>query len=190
MKTTPLLSAVFAIAAALAIPAQAESDPIETRVIEENDGSRTLVHEAVIDADLAAVWATLSTEDGWKAWGPNFARFDLRHGGSIETSYHEDAMAGDPRNIRHRIIAFVPERLIAIRVEYAPPGGPVDPKILKEMWGVYELEPLSEGHTRLRITGLGYGKDKESSQLLDFFIAGNAYSIELLRRNLKSETAD
>ncbi|QYJ07685.1 SRPBCC family protein [Qipengyuania flava] len=182
MRLAAIATALFALSA----PALAADDPVEARVVEESDGSRTLVHEAVIDAPLADVWATLSTEDGWKAWGPTYARFDLRNGGSIESGYHEGASAGDPRNIRHRILAVVPERLLAIRVEYAPADGPVDPALFADMWGVYELEPLADGRTRLRITGLGYGADEGSSRLLEFFKAGNVYSIGMLRRNLEA----
>ena len=161
--------------------------PVHSNVIEESDGTRTLVHVAEVDAPIADVWATLTTPDGWKMWGPSFAVFDLRLGGSIETGYHEGAYAGDPQNIRHRILAIVPERLIALKVEQAPARGPVNMDMLASMWGVYELEPLGVDRTRMTITGLGYGSDDASLRMLEFFKAGNAYSIELLKKNLSND---
>lgn len=176
--------ALAAVALALAIPALSQQSNVAVEVVEESDGTSTLIHEAVIDAPPGRVWATLSTVDGWKMWGPQFAQFDLRIGGSIETAYHADATAGDDRNIRHRILALVPERMIALKVEQVPAGGPVDPALLENIWAVYELEPLADGTTQLRISGLGYGNDDASQQLLGFFKSGNVYSIELLQKNL------
>lgn len=180
------MKCLYAAALALATPGLAAAPDITAEVIEENDGTRTLVHEAVIDAPVGDVWATLSTEAGWKMWGPRFAHFDLRHGGSIETGYHEGADRGDPRNIIHRIIAFAPERMIALQVVQAPEGGPADPAAVKQVWGVYELEPLGENRTRLRISGVGYGSDEASTRILEFFKAGNVYSIELMKQNIAS----
>lgn len=178
---------LIALSLALAAPAVANSSDIASTIVEESDGTRTLVHEAVIDAPVELVWWTLSTEEGWKSWGPGFAHFDLRHGGSIETGYHDGVERGDPRNIRHRIIAFVPERLLAIQVEHVPAGGPVDIEAVKAVWGVYELEPIGENRTRLRISGVGYGPDEASSQILEFFKSGNVYSINLMRQNLAAK---
>ena len=180
---------ILITALALASPALAQDSDIKAEVIEQADGTRTLVHEAMIDAPVSAVWAALSTEDGWKDWGPKFAQFDLRLGGTIETAYHDGATPGDPQNIIHRIIAFVPERMLALKLEQAPANGPVDMETVKDVWGVYELEPIGEDMTRLRISGVGYGADEASSQILEFFKIGNSYSIELLKRNLAASGA-
>lgn len=188
--TVRLAAALALLATALAQPLAAKESAIAADVIEESDGTRTLVHEALIDAPVEAVWATLSTEEGWKSWGPKFAKFDFRQGGSIETGYHDGAKAGDAQNIRHRILAIVPERLIALRVEQVPEGGPVDMAVLEPLWGVYELEAEGENSTRLKISGIGYGADEASARMLDFFKSGNVYSIELLRRNLAVSTSD
>lgn len=184
-----LAAAAASIACILAAPVAADDSNISSEVIEQEDGTRTLVHDAVIDAPASAVWAALSTAEGWKMWGPKFAYFDLRLGGRIETGYHDNARLGDPQNIVHRIIAFVPERMIALQVAQAPKNGPVDIELIKQVWGVYELEPLGDNRTRLRISGVGYGSDEASSQILEFFKSGNVYSIEMLRRNLAAQFA-
>ncbi|XUU61059.1 SRPBCC family protein [Erythrobacter sp. HA6-11] len=183
------IATALAIAAVLVAPVSAFGQETKSEVIEENDGTRTLIHEAVIDAPVADVWASLSTEEGWKMWGPSKAWFDLRLGGSIETSYYPDAVQGDPRNIVHRIIAFVPERMMALQVVQAPENGPVSLETIKQTWGVYELEPISEIQTRMRIIGLGYGSDETSSRMIEFFKTGNVYSINLLKKNLADARA-
>ena len=177
-----IAAAMFALA--VFTPAAANTNDVTSTIVEESDGTRTLIHEVQIDAPVELVWWTLSTADGWTTWGPRFAHFDLRHGGLIETGYHEGAERNDPRNIKHRIIAFVPQRMLAIQVEHAPAGGPVDIEAIKNVWGVYDLEPLGEDRTLLRISGVGYGSDEASSQILEFFKSGNVYSINLMRRNL------
>ena len=182
--TIRIAPALAVLAFALTQPLAADESGIRAEIVEESDGTRTLVHEAVIDAPIDTVWATLSTAEGWKNWGPKFAEFDFRTGGSIETGYHDNAKPGDAQNIRHRILAIVPERLIALKVEQVPEGGPVDLAVFEPTWGVYELSAVDEQRTRLRISGYGYGPDDASSRMLEFFKTGNVYSIELLRRNL------
>ncbi|TNE49655.1 MAG: SRPBCC domain-containing protein [Sphingomonadales bacterium] len=178
------MAASAALAFAVSSPLAAASDDIDASIVENEDGSRTLIHEAVIDAPVSRVWASFTTQEGWKNWGPKFARIDLRQGGTIESSYHADTAVGDPRNILHRIIAMVPERMIAMRLERVPEGGPVSEEVMAATWVVYELEPAGEARTRLRILGLGYQQGEEFDRVIGFFHSGNAYSIELLRKNL------
>ncbi|GAA4044508.1 SRPBCC family protein [Parerythrobacter jejuensis] len=184
MTIRSIWAALVLAALSVASPIAAQGPDVLSRVVEETDGTRTLIHEATIDAPVDAVWATLSTADGWKAWGPREAWFDFRIGGSIETSYVAGAAPGDAQNIQHRILAYVPERMIALEVIKVPEGA-FEPGVLDGMWGVYELEPLENGKTRLRILGLGYKSDETSSRILEFFKSGNAYSIRMLEQNLK-----
>lgn len=176
-----LAAMLSACTLAVATPALAEEPPVEASIVEHPDGLRTLVHEAVIDASPAQVWATLATEEGWKSWGVAFAKVDLRPSGTIETGYYPDTSAGDPRNIVHRILTLVPEQLMVTRVEQVPEGGPIDPAILEPMWAVYELEPLPGGQTLLRISGHGYGEGEDYDGMLAFFRRANIASIEMMR---------
>ncbi|ABC64296.1 SRPBCC family protein [Erythrobacter litoralis] len=185
MTLKTLRQAVALAALVAAAPAAANEAAITSSVVAENDGTRTLIHDAVVEAPVADVWASLSTAKGWKAWGPKEAWFDFRIGGSIETSYSEGAQPGDAQNIRHRILAFVPERMIALGIEKVPDGA-FEPGVLDGMWSVYELEPIDEDTTGLRIIGLGYKADEASSRMLEFFKSGNAYSIRMLERNLQA----
>lgn len=187
MRSHAFLTLLATATCALGTAAPALAQDVKAEVIEQQDGTRTLVHEAIIEAPLARVWATFTTEEGWKDWGPKFAMMDVRPGGSIESSYFADAGSGDARNILHRILAIVPERMIAMRLERVPEGGPVSKKVMAETWVVYELTPLGDNRTQLRILGLGYGEGEDFDRVVQFFHSGNTYSIELLRKNIAAQ---
>jgi uncharacterized protein YndB with AHSA1/START domain len=90
------------------------------------------------------VWEAFSTLEGWKSWGVAFAEMDIRPGGTIESSYMPDAEAGDPNNIVHRILAMIPNRLMVMRIEQAPAGGPVGKDVFDRLWSVYEIAAMRE----------------------------------------------
>ena len=182
------LTALSALLLAYAGPLAAQTDEreITAEIVEHHGGERTLIHEATIEAPVARVWEAFTTVEGWRSWGVQFAEMDVREGGLIETGYFPDAVAGDPRNIKHRILAIIPERLMVTRIEQAPEGGPIDPEMLARMWSVYELEPLGNERTRLRISGHGYEPGERFDRILGFFEQGNIASIAQMRRVMEA----
>lgn len=180
-----LTMAAAALAVASFAPGvSANAQDINSSITEEADGTRTLVHESIIDVPIAQLWESFTTVEGWKLWGPQEAWIDLRLGGTIESSYTAGAEPGDPTNIVHRILAMVPERMIATRLDRIPEGGPVPASVMQATWAVYEMEPVDDERTRLRITGLGYLPGEEFDRVIGFFESGNTYSIQLLQANI------
>lgn len=177
-----ILSILSAFALVLtATPAQADDRAIEAEVVEHEDGTRSLVHTAIIDAPPEKVWEAFSTLEGWQSWGVAFAVMDVRTGGLIESGYAPDATEGDPRNIRQRILVMIPNRLMVLRIEQAPQGGPVDPEVLGRLWSVFELEPLEDGRTRLTASGHGYRPGQPDDGIIAFFTEGNKAAIGMMR---------
>lgn len=184
----PLWSFLLALSLAVA-PAAAHADDraVEVEVVDHDDGTRTLAHSAIVDAPPEKVWEAFSTREGWKSWGVAFAEMDVRVGGTIESGYVPGAEAGDPRNIVHRILALVPNRLMVTRVEKAPEGGPVGMDVLGRLWAVYELEELDEGRTRLTISGHGYRDGQPDDGIIAFFEQANTASIEMMRTAIEAQ---
>lgn len=134
----------------------------------------------VIDAPRAKVWAAYTTKEGLESWGVAHASVDLKLGGLMRTHYDPKGKLGDAKTIENEIIAFDPERMIALRVQRAPEGFPF-PKAVKSIWHVVYFEDAGEGRTRITCKGLGYGSDAESVKMRGFFEKGNEHTLAELK---------
>ncbi len=99
----------------------------------------------------------------------------------IETSYDANAKPGDPANIHNKVLSYLPYRMLSIQAVKAPPGFP-HAELLPNLHSVFEFEPVGENHTRVIISGVGYGKGEGYDQLLEFFRQGNAWTFGALHK--------
>lgn len=83
------------------------------------------------------------------------AEGDLRIGGEIRTHYKPDGQLGDAEGIVNEILAFEPERMLAIRVKRAPASLP-NRDALAGAWRVLYFSPAGENMTHVRVVGPGY----------------------------------
>lgn len=139
-----------------------------------------LVHEGVIKAPVAEVWKAFSTPEGFKAFGVAHCDIDLSIGGLIRTHYDPKGVLGDEGTIQNQIIAFEPERMMALRIHTPPKNFPFV-NAWRSAWSVFTLTDLGDGRTHLRMAGLGYGSDEESQRMRAFFKAGNDWSMKKLQ---------
>jgi uncharacterized protein YndB with AHSA1/START domain len=185
-----LMSALLLMVLPPAAQAKQQSEaPVALTVIEERDGTRTLVHSVIIRAPVDKVWAAFATAEGWRSWAVPFAQVDFRVGGIIETSYDPAAKTGAANNIQNKILAYVPGRMLAFQAVKAPQGFPGAAQ-LPSLWNVAELEMLKDNRTRVRLSSLGYGRDAGPELLFQFFKQGNAESLALLQKSLEQAPVD
>ncbi len=155
----------------------------------EADGDRVLQLSIVVKASPAQVWDAFTTAEGYRAWVAPVAAVDLRIGGDIEASYDPAAKIGGPDNIRNRIVAYVPQRLLSFRNVQAP-------KALKhrELFGdtvtTLEIEDLGAGRSRVSLTSVGYAAGEGFDFLFRHFEWGNAYSLNELRKRFETGPID
>lgn len=142
------------------------------------DGTHLLVNEAVVDAAPADVWAAISTAEGWTRWAVPVAWAPA--GDTIETSYTPTASPGDPSTIRQQVLIRVPLRLMVFRTVKAPERFP-DFDTYAKVVSAFELEPVGEGRTRVRLTGTNYADTEAGRRLLGFFEKGNQVSLDALK---------
>jgi hypothetical protein len=153
------------------------------------DGSRVLRHGITVPAPAAEVWEALTTTEGVRSWAVPVAEVDFRLGGVWESSYRPDARIGDPANIRNRFIAYLPMRMVAIQIDRAPPGFP-HADLLPELFTVIELEALAPDRTQVTISMVGFRQGDGYDILHRHFDAGNAWSLEQLRKRFAEGPVD
>lgn len=140
--------------------------------------------EGIIDAPVAEVWAAWTTKAGLQSWLAPKADIDLRVDGLMRTQYDAKGTLGDAGTIQNRILCFDPERLLAIRVAKAPDNFPFR-DLVGQMWSVLYFTPVDAGRTQLRIVGLGFGDDEDSRKMKDFFVRGNAFTLQQLQQRFR-----
>lgn len=177
--------------AAFALPAAVPALAQNVAVSEQRDpaGTHILSHQVIIPARPDAVWAAISTAEGWRTWAAPVARSLDGAPDVIETSYTPTAQPNDPTTIHQQVLARVPNRLFVFRTVKAPAGFPHF-DAYRQVVSIFELTPEGEAATRVRLTGTNYADTDAGRQLLGFFRAGNQVSLEQLRERFERGPID
>lgn len=135
------------------------------------------VTEGFINLPVAEVWKLFTTTEGYKQTGVAHAEVDLRIGGSIRSHYDPKGRLGDAETIVNEILAYEPERMLALRVSQAPASFPHRDAIAGT-WTVMYFIPAGADMTQVKVVGLGYTDDPESQALRRFFETGNRATLD------------
>jgi uncharacterized protein YndB with AHSA1/START domain len=181
----PLITALaLALMATPAMAAETFPDVRNTSTVDAG-GSRVLQLSIDLNAPLKAVWDAFADAPTVRRWSAPLAIIDLKQGGSMEESYNAKAQAGDPENIRHDIVAYVPGQLIVFRNTNAPSGLP-GREFYKRVVSILQVQDLGGGRTRLMISQTGYAPGPEFDKLYAFFQEDNAELMEALKSALEN----
>jgi uncharacterized protein YndB with AHSA1/START domain len=177
-----LLLAAFAVVTGLgAGPAALAASAVVDGSRAESDGTRTLHLSIEVGAPVADVWKALTTSEGWRTWAAPVAQVDFRLGGIIETSFDLAGAPGAPGNIRNQIVAFLPQRMFAIRNVQAPPKTSFDVPTFQSLHTVVLVEPAGAARTRVTFVQPGYQAGEPWDTVYKHFAWGNAFTLDLLK---------
>lgn len=139
------------------------------------------VTEGFINASTAEVWRLFTTAEGYKLTGVAHADVDLKIGGVIRAHYDPKGRLGDPETISNEILAYEPERMLAIRIKQAPASFP-HREAIDGTWTVIYMNPAGADMTQVRIIGLGYTDAPQSQAMRKFFADGNRWTLDHLAK--------
>jgi len=168
---------------ALAEPAAAP-DVVDSSYVTD-DGARNLQQSIVIDAPVAVLWKAFVDPVEIRRWSSPVAAIDLRVGGSLEASYDPTRKIGDPDNIKHRIITFIPQRLIVFQNIQAPHELPNADRFQRTVV-VLQYDALGPQRTRVTLSCTGFATDPASAQIYAFFQKDNAEALEKMKRTYEA----
>jgi uncharacterized protein YndB with AHSA1/START domain len=174
---------------AVAGAAAAQTPEVDDCSRVEADGTRSLCQEIVLPAPRAEVWALFASTEGLASWVAPVIAIDLSIGGLWEASYDPAAQLGDAANIHNRVISYLPERMLSVRIERAPPGFPHLEDAVRT-WSVVEFEEVDALRTRVRVWGLGYGHGPGFDALYGHFEQGNLWTLQRLFRRVREGPLD
>ena len=166
-----------------AVAAEKYPDVRDTSML-DSEGSRILQLSIDLDAPPKAVWDAFMDAPTVRRWSARLAVIDLRQGGTMEESYSAEAKVGDPENIRHEIIAYVPGQMAVFRNTNAPSQLP-GREFYKRVVSVVQVQDLGSGRSRLSISQTGYAKGPGFDKLYTFFSEDNAWEMEQLKAELE-----
>lgn len=139
------------------------------------------VTEGFVNAPVAEVWRLFTTAEGYKATGVDKAEVDLRVGGTVRAHYDPQGTLGDPETLVNEILAYEPERMLAIRLQKPPASFKFAPA-QEGTWTVIYFTPSGADMTHVRIVGLGYRDDEQSQALRRFFAEGNRSTLDRIAK--------
>jgi uncharacterized protein YndB with AHSA1/START domain len=178
------LAAVAALSLSFACAAAAQPsktpDVANTSFV-TSDGAKTLQQSVVVRAPVAVIWKAMVDPAEFKRWNAAVMAIDLRVGGTMESSYDPARPIGDPDNIKHRIVTFLPERLIVFQNIHAP-RELAHADLFQRTVTVFQCEPLGPGRTRVTISVTGWSPDPVSAQLYAFFQRDDAQILEKMKQ--------
>ena len=140
-----------------------------------------LVHEGIVNAPLAQVWAAFTTKAGLESWMVAHAEIDLRVGGVMKTQHDAKDTVDGPGAIANTILSYEPMRMLSMRVQKFPQGFPF-PHAITQMWTMVYFESQGENATRIREVCLGFTAEEESRKMREFFNYNNAVTLDLLQK--------
>lgn len=139
------------------------------------------VTEGFINTSPAEVWRIFTTAEGYQRTGVAHADVDFKVGGAIRTHYDPKGRLGDANTIVNEILAYEPERMLAIRIKQAPADFQY-PDAIAGTWTVIYLMPAGDNMTQVRIVGLGYTDEPQSQAMRKFFAEGNRWTLDQIAK--------
>jgi uncharacterized protein YndB with AHSA1/START domain len=170
------LAAGSAMAQKAAPPEAKAPDVVDTSFVTP-DGQSDLQESVVINAPVAVLWKSFVDPKEFARWNAPVAAIDMRVGGTLEATYNRNKPIGDPNNIKHRVITFLPERLIVFQNIQAPKELPNADKFQRTVI-IVQFEPLGPASTRVTLSCTGFGSDTASQGIYRFFQVDNAEELE------------
>lgn len=129
---------------------------------------RAISKEATVPGPRAELWKAWTTTEGVTTFLAPSANVELAVGGAYEMYFVPAAPLGSRGSEGCRILAFVPDEMLAFSWN-APPQFPAVRNGPVKTWVVVRLEEAGPGATRVRLAHLGWQPGADWEQVYNYF---------------------
>jgi len=143
--------------------------------------STSLVTEGFVNAPVAEVWRIFTTSEELPKLGVAQGQVDLRLGGQIRTHTDPKGMLGDAETSIYEILAYEPERMLAVRLQRAPASFP-HRDALERLWTVLYFTPSGADMTHVRIVALGLDDEPRWNAARAYFERHHRWTLDHLAK--------
>eukprot|EP00913_Durusdinium_trenchii_P023462 g22040.t1 len=142
-----------------------------------------------VDAEVARVWKAFTTDKGLRSWMAPVVEFELKLGGKMKANYNPKGKIGDETTIENTVLAYDPQRMLALKATKFPKGFPFK-EAAGSAWSVFYFTSLPSKRTRITVVGNGYTESEQSKKMRSFFATANKYSLDKLKHTRDSGLLD
>ncbi len=128
--------------------------------------ARAIVCDAEVPISRAEAWRAWTTPEGLRRFFAPGVRVELRPGGPFEILFREDGPEGERGAEGCTVLAFEPERMLALSWN-APPEFPQVRRQRTQV--ILHFEDAGPGRTRVRLVNHGYGEGEEWDRAFAYF---------------------
>lgn len=148
-------------------------------------GEKVLRLELTLPLDKKAAWKLFTNDKELQKWIAPVVFVELRTGGYMLTNYDKNQSLRDSSTIELGIINYLENELLTLKVnlnDNFPPSVQKEDENLQELIQFVEID---KGKTKIISSMVGWGKGSDWDKTYDFFVKGNTWTYEELRKLFK-----
>ncbi len=148
-------------------------------------GEKVLRLEVILPIDKKEAWQLFTTDKQLKKWIAPLVHIELKTGGYILTNYDKTKSLSDSLSIKSDIINYIEQELFTLRVKLNdnfPESVQNEDKNLQEIIQFVYIGPME---TKIISSMIGWGQGEEWINAYNFFVKGNTWTYEELRKLYK-----
>ena len=148
-------------------------------------GEKVLRLEVILPINKLETWQLFTSDEQLIKWIAPVAHIELKTGGYILTNYDKTKSLSDSSSIKLNIINYIEQELLTLKVELNDQFSKKTQNEDENLQEIIQFEYVSPNETKIISSMIGWGQGEEWVKTYDFFVKGNIWTYEELRKLYK-----
>lgn len=145
-------------------------------------GEKILRLEVILPINKLEAWQLFTSDEQLIKWIAPVAHIELKTGGYILTNYDKSKSLSDSSSIKLNIINYLEHELLTLKVELNDHFSKNAQKEDENLQEIIQFEYVSPNETKIISSMIGWGQGEEWMKIYGFFVKGNIWTYEELRK--------